>query len=99
MTRKKVLKLEGVEGYKIVEQEKISQIRKPGGVYFLAQASEIGFSIAIPISAGALFGSWLDSKWGTQPKMFILALLVGILFAFLSLFYTVHVFSKKPKNT
>jgi predicted F0F1-ATPase subunit len=66
-------------------------------VYFLAQASEIGFQVAIPISLGAFFGTWVDKKLGTQPLWTLISLLVGILFAFLSLFYTVKVFSQKRK--
>lgn len=92
---KRVLKLDS-SGYKIIEREEANPREvKPGGVYFLAQASEIGFSIAIPIALGVLGGVWLDKQWGTHPKATLSLLLVGIFFAFLSLFYVVRTFSKR----
>jgi predicted F0F1-ATPase subunit len=96
MKTKRVLKLDS-SGYKIIEREDASRPvkSKTNGVYILAQASEIGFSIAIPITLGVLGGVWLDSKWGSHPKATLSLLFVGILFAFLSLFYTVRTFSKR----
>lgn len=94
---KKILKLDGALENQIVEQQNTKPKSKQPAVYFLAQASEIGFSIAVPISLGALFGVWVDNKLGTHPKFTLSFLMVGIFLAFLSLFYVVSIFSKKKK--
>ncbi|OGG07981.1 hypothetical protein A3A59_01990 [Candidatus Gottesmanbacteria bacterium RIFCSPLOWO2_01_FULL_42_10] len=67
----------------------------PSGVFI--QATEIGFSIALPITAGALFGLWLDNKFKSHPKLTLSFLFVGILVAFGNLFMTVKQFSQKGK--
>ena len=94
---KKILKLDGAQGPEISEQESTKPKLKQPGVYFLAQTSEIGFSIAVPISLGALFGVWMDKKFYSHPKFTLSFLLAGIFFAFFSLFYVVRTFTKKKE--
>lgn len=97
MKPKKFLKLEST-GYKIIEQKETSRrIPKQSGLYFLAQASEIGFQVAIPISVGVLTGVWLDQKLTTAPLFTLLLLGVGILFAFLALFNILRLFGNRKK--
>lgn len=94
--RKKILKLGETEGFEIVEQEDVKR-SKFGGVQILAQASQIGFSVAVPICSGALFGKWLDNKFSTSPKLTLSFLFVGIFFGFLGIFNIVYMSTKKRK--
>ena len=91
---KKILRLSRNEGFEIVNApEKPKRGQKE--VYFFIQASEIGFSIALPIVLGALFGLWLDKKLSTAPNLTLLFLSVGIFMAFTNLYLVVKNFSKK----
>jgi len=46
-------------------------------------ATELGFSVVIPLVAGAFLGSYLDRNLKTSPKLTLLFILIGL---FLSLF-------------
>lgn len=95
---RKVLKIGCGQDISLVEEETVSpKSEKPGAVFYLAQASEIGFSIALPISLGALFGVWLDKRFSTHPKLTLSFLFVGIFLGFTNLFMVVKYFSKKRK--
>lgn len=93
-TIKKVLHLEEA-GARIVEVAKQETKRSQTENSSLFEAVEIGFSIALPIVSGALFGLWLDRKFGLHPKLTLVFLGVGILGAFASLFKLVNDFSRK----
>ncbi len=95
--RKKILKLNDREGFEIVEQEEARR-SKLSGVQILAQESQIGFSVAVPICLEALFGKWLDDKFSTSPKLTLSFLFVGIVFGFLAIFNIVNEISKKRKQ-
>lgn len=92
---KKILKLGQYEGFDIVNTPQISPKRGQRGVNTLLQASEIGFSIALPIALGALFGLWLDKKLNTAPNLTMSFLFIGIFMAFAKLYLVVRDFSKK----
>ena len=96
--QKKILKLGEKTEIQVVAIPKGDNQKTEHRVYFLAQATELGFSIAIPISLGALFGVWLDSKFNSHPKLTLSFLLGGIFLAFLSLVHVVTTFSKKGKS-
>ncbi len=36
-------------------------------------------TIAVPAVLGALFGKWLDTRYGTEPKLLILSLAVALI--------------------
>ena len=38
----------------------------------------LGFSLAVWIGGGAYLGHWLDGKYGTQPVLTVVLLLVGL---------------------
>lgn len=94
---KKVLQLGSTGETEIVEKVVKEIDKKTSTVGFLAQASEIGFSIALPIALGAVFGLWLDSKSASHPRYTLSFLFLGIIIGFANLFYIVKVFSKKEK--
>ncbi|MDO8452089.1 MAG: AtpZ/AtpI family protein [bacterium] len=94
---KKILTL-GTQGeYLVTEQisenKRTSQRVSP----FLLEASEIGFSIAVPISAGALLGVFLDKRFETAPIFTLIFLCIGVVIAFAELFVLVRRFGRKRK--
>jgi ATP synthase protein I len=44
--------------------------------------SSAGLELGIAVGLGALFGSWLDGKLGTDPWMLLVFLLVGVIAGF-----------------
>jgi ATP synthase protein I len=42
----------------------------------------IGFSLAISIVGGAFLGRWLDGKFGTEPVLTLVFLVLGLLVGF-----------------
>lgn len=57
----------------------------------LELASDLGFTIAIPIVAGAVLGSFLDNKLNTSPKLTLSLIMLGL---FISL-YNIYKLTKK----
>lgn len=45
----------------------------------VAQASGIGFAVAIPLVGGVLIGRFLDTKFGTDPKLTLSFLFLGLI--------------------
>lgn len=46
--------------------------------FYLGKAGEIGFTISIPIVAGALVGVYLDKQWSTYPKATLAGIFGGL---------------------
>lgn len=44
----------------------------------LSTSTSVGFSISLPIVAGAIAGSYLDKIFGTGPKLTLLLVVVGL---------------------
>lgn len=84
----------GREETTITEEKKRKQKAKDFLV-ILGLASELGFSIAIPIGLGVLLGSWLDKKLGTAPAFTIALLLLGVVIGMASLINIVRKTTKK----
>lgn len=93
---RKLIDLRSEAGYQVVE-EKVNKKQKLAKFAFV-EATEIGFSIALPITVGALFGLWLDEKLASHPKMTLSFLFAGIFIAFANLFILVKKFSKKKST-
>lgn len=90
---KKVLKLDGTAEYSLEEVKDDKQKPKLP----LVLATEVGFTIVVPMTLGALFGLWLDNKYQTHPKLTLSFLFLGIFLAFGNLFILVKRFSTKKK--
>jgi len=45
-------------------------------------ASSAGLELGIAVGLGALFGSWLDGKFGTQPWLLLVFLILGVIAGF-----------------
>ncbi|MBI3954809.1 AtpZ/AtpI family protein, partial [Candidatus Gottesmanbacteria bacterium] len=48
----------------------------------LELASNLGFTIAIPIVIGAVLGSFLDNKLNTSPKLTLSLIMLGLFISF-----------------
>ena len=60
----------------------------------LGFVSTVGIAMAISIGLGAFFGYYLDKKFNTEPWLFIVFLIFGIIAAFKNL----HLMYKKAKD-
>lgn len=92
--KRKILRL-GREETEIVEQEQKKKLKGKDLLVVLTLASELGFSIAIPIGLGVLLGSWLDRKLGSAPALTIILLLGGVAIGMYNLFNLVQKSTKK----
>jgi len=44
----------------------------------ISLASELGFSVSLPIAGGALLGQFLDNKFNTSPRMTLSLIFFGL---------------------
>ncbi|MFH0750024.1 MAG: AtpZ/AtpI family protein [Candidatus Gottesmanbacteria bacterium] len=58
--------------------KKRKRFKQKGSLFYIGYVGQIGLVIALPIAGGAGIGSYLDTKWGTYPKMTMSGLLIGI---------------------
>lgn len=70
---------------KLLEEKEEEEIprenEEKGRSRFLAMislASELGFSISLPIAGGALLGQILDNKFSTSPKITLSLIFLGL---------------------
>ena len=94
--KKKILKLNPEQRYEVTQSEE-PEVIKQIKVFSIGLASEIGFSIAVPLVVGALFGVWLDQQFGTRPKLTLSFLFVGILLSGMSFGKIISNYIKKNK--
>ena len=66
---------------------------------YLQYCGQIGFAIAVPIVLGALGGSYIDTRWGTKPKMTLIGLCGGIVVSWITFFQIIQEIIKKRKNS
>lgn len=52
----------------------------------LELVSQLGFSVSLPITAGAILGSKLDERWGLKPRMTLSFLFLGVFIGILNLY-------------
>lgn len=97
LKKKKVLTLNKDKEYSVVE---VSQTQKNNGIRFISAglATEVGYSIAIPIVAGAFLGVWLDDVFHSKPKLTLSLIFFGIFLSFVNLFRIVNSIIKKEKQ-
>lgn len=77
-----VFKRHGVE-----EEERVEGNRKAEKeIDIWVWATQLGLEISLPIAFGAIIGSGLDSRFGTEPKITLSLLFFGIFISFYNLF-------------
>lgn len=92
--RRKILQL-GREETTITDEQKKKKVRGKELLGILALASELGFSIAIPIGLGVIIGSWLDRRLGTAPALTLALLLLGVFLGMTNLYNLVKRTTRK----
>ncbi len=68
------------------------------GIAKYLKYSTVGIELAASIAVGALLGSWLDSKLGTEPWMFLFWLMCGMAAGFRSLYRMAKKYMKEMKE-
>lgn len=52
----------------------------------ISLASELGFSISLPIVGGAFLGQFLDNKFHSAPRMTLSLVFLGVFFAIANIY-------------
>ena len=60
------------------------------GMRAMALASTIGLSLVIPPVLGYFAGRWLDGRFGTEPVISMIGLVVGIVLGFMEMVHILH---------
>lgn len=63
----------------------------------LGMASELGFSIALPIAGGGLIGYFFDQALGTSPFLTLILLFAGVLMGLFNLYSLVAKTKEKSR--
>jgi len=71
------------EGKKSDNKDKREKERYLAGIGI---ATDLGFAIAIPLTGGALLGSYLDDKLRTTPKLTLSLIFLGLIISFLNVY-------------
>ena len=53
----------------------------------ISLASELGFSISLPIAGGAILGQFLDSRLHTNPRMTLSLIFFGLIISGVNIFF------------
>jgi len=52
--------------------------------YYLGLVGQMGFSVALPIAGGAIFGRYVDTHWWSYPKGTLTFLIMGVVLSAVS---------------
>ena len=93
--KKKTLQFDENKNLKIVEED-IKQHReeKNKSNSATALASELGFSISLPIVGGALLGQFLDNKLNSTPRMTLSLVFIGLFLGIVNIYLIIRDNSK-----
>lgn len=72
------------------EEEKPKEDEQKARSRFLAMislASELGFSISLPIAGGALLGQFLDNKFSTSPRITLSLIFFGLFIGVTNIYF------------
>jgi F0F1-type ATP synthase assembly protein I len=64
-------------------------------IQVLSLASQLGYSVVLPIAGGAFLGSILDTKFHTLPKMTLSFIFIGVIVAGAYMFTIIRATEKK----
>ena len=93
---RKILQLGKDNSYEVVDLTK--KTKKSIQFLSVGLATEIGYSIAVPLVLGAMFGVWLDGKFDSKPKLTLSFLFLGLFISFARLYKIVNVIIKGSKK-
>jgi len=68
------------------------------GMRAMALASTIGLSLVIPPVMGYFAGRWLDGRFGTEPVISMIGLVVGIVLGFVEMVHILHQIEREERK-
>ncbi|MCS6831686.1 MAG: AtpZ/AtpI family protein [bacterium] len=68
------------------------------GMRAMALASTIGLSLVIPPVLGYFGGRWLDEKFGTEPILAMVGLIVGIVLGFVEMVHILQQIEREERK-
>ncbi len=68
------------------------------GMRAMALASTIGLSLVIPPVMGYFAGRWLDGRFGTEPVISMIGLVVGIVLGFVEMVHILHQIEREERT-
>jgi ATP synthase protein I len=68
------------------------------GMRAMALASTIGLSLVIPPVLGYFAGRWLDGRFGTEPVISMIGLVVGIVLGFMEMVHILHQIEREERQ-
>ncbi len=78
------MRLDKDKSLEVVEEErKTNHLEKEKFIPALSLASELGFSISLPIVGGAFLGQFLDNKFNSSPRITLSLVFLGVFLAIL----------------
>ena len=93
MKTRKVLRLGRGEDVKIVEESvstKNFEKDRSRMVHLLSIATQLGFSVSLPIAGGAFLGQLLDTKFNLAPRMTLSFIFLGVFIGGANIFYIIR---------
>lgn len=93
----KILQLNKEGNYSEKEENK-NRVKKEEGDNVSAMvsiASELGFSISLPIAGGALLGQYIDGKLGTSPRVTLSLIFTGLILGIINIYRLLKITEKK----
>lgn len=68
------------------------------GMRAMALASTIGLSLVIPPVLGYFAGRWLDGRFGTDPILSMIGLMVGIVLGFVEMIHVLRQIEREERK-
>lgn len=75
-----------IESQAIVSNNKDKETGRKKYFAVLAHSAELGFILSLPIVFGAIFGSYLDKNLGTEPKLTLSLIFMGVFISLANLY-------------
>ena len=68
------------------------------GMRAMALASTIGLSLVLPPVLGYFAGRWLDGRFGTEPVISMIGLVVGIVLGFVEMVHILQQIEREERK-
>lgn len=75
------------ESEEVEKPKEDEETRKSRFLAMISLASELGFSISLPIAGGAILGQFLDNKFNTSPRLTLSLIFFGLFLGVTNIYY------------
>lgn len=100
--KRKVLVLDNKEDTTHIIEEEVKngnlEAEKKRFLAILSTSTEIGFSVSLPIAAGAIIGAYLDTMLGSSPKLTLSLLFSGVFIGGINIYRVIRDAEKDEQN-